>query len=109
MQNKMRDKKVKNSVLAEKFGVSLQTIRNARKGITQSELAEQIRQEVVELTKNLAVEKKIIMTVPGSIGKMTALFGVTRQHINRALKGIQNSSKCREIRKYALKNGGVEY
>ena len=73
MQNKMRDKKVKNSVLAEKFGVSLQTIRNARKGITQSELAEQIRQEVVVLTKSLAVEKKIIMTVPGSIGKMAAL------------------------------------
>ena len=66
----MEEKKIKNSVLAEKFGVSLQTIRNARKGITKSDLAEQIREAVVELRENMVVEKKIIMTVQGSISKV---------------------------------------
>jgi len=54
-------------------------------------------------------EKKIKMTQYGSVGKLAKLFGVTIQHVNRALKCEGNSNKCRAIRKYALENGGVEY
>jgi len=101
-----------SGILAKRFNVTSQTIRNARKGITNSDLAKEIRKASEELYEEMAnnmEEKKIKMTQYGSVGKLAKLFGVTIQHVNRALKCEGNSNKCRAIRKYALENGGVEY
>ena len=109
IQNKMVERKIKNRDVAERFGVSLQTIRNARKGITKSDLADKIREETTVLLETIMEEKKIKMTVHGRVGEMARLFGVTRELIRKALNLERNSSKCKSIRKYALENGGIEY
>jgi ribosome-binding protein aMBF1 (putative translation factor) len=45
-----------NSILAQRFGVTTQAVRNARKGITKTELAEKIRQAATELGGNVNYE-----------------------------------------------------
>jgi predicted transcriptional regulator len=51
-----RPKQRLNRILAQRFGVTTQTVRNARKGITKTELAEKIRQAATELGGNVNYE-----------------------------------------------------
>jgi hypothetical protein len=49
VRRKQKRKLKTNGVLAEKFDVTTQTIRNARRGIHNSELSEKIRKAAVKL------------------------------------------------------------
>ncbi|MDR1459088.1 MAG: hypothetical protein LBI60_02615 [Bacteroidales bacterium] len=100
--------------MARLFLVTSQAVRNAIRGLSNSELSDRIREEALRsggvLTPNKRMKKVIkkrIFIERGETSRLARLFIVSETTIGNAIRGQSDGELSDKIREEALRAGGV--